>query len=421
MFPAGFVGLHDASGQTFDNVRIETLEPLAVSLGPVFFDNFDGGLTVAPGVGALLDGAGAPESVLGYAGIGNGGNTFGGDFLRNDTGAYAGAGGELGDPGDPTRLTLTGLPPHAGVDLNFLFAKIATWDGGSPGEGCSICSPDIFEIRVDGDIVFAESIGFNQPSFQPAPGIVWLVRQTPLGFSDFDGAFDMGPLDQLGSIPHSSDTLVIEWRALGAGWQGGVDESWAIDNVEIILTDKDTDFDGFLDTLDNCPAVANPLQTDSNGDGYGDACVDPSVTIPDNADVDPSASIGAGATVNQGVVIEENVVVGDNVGLNQDSTVGADSIIGANSTVDQGTSIGSGTTIGNDVTLRKDVTVGGGVTIGSNVSIGRDSVICDGATIGDSAVLEKNVLVEIDGEVLAGALIAKDTVVAGPGGSCIIP
>jgi len=38
------------------------------------------------------------------------------------------------------------------------------------------------------------------------------------------------------NIPHTAGTLTIEWFAGGSGWQGGSDESWAIDNVEVILT-----------------------------------------------------------------------------------------------------------------------------------------------------------------------------------------
>jgi Ca2+-binding RTX toxin-like protein len=34
----------------------------------------------------------------------------------------------------------------------------------------------------------------------------------------------------------------------------------------------DTDHDGIVNVDDNCPSVANPSQTDSNGDGVGDAC-----------------------------------------------------------------------------------------------------------------------------------------------------
>ncbi len=34
----------------------------------------------------------------------------------------------------------------------------------------------------------------------------------------------------------------------------------------------DSDCDGFADATDNCPAVINPYQADSDGDGAGDAC-----------------------------------------------------------------------------------------------------------------------------------------------------
>ena len=40
----------------------------------------------------------------------------------------------------------------------------------------------------------------------------------------------------------------------------------------IQVVKPDSDGDGAIDTADNCPAVANPDQTDTDGDGYGDAC-----------------------------------------------------------------------------------------------------------------------------------------------------
>mgnify|MGYP003677050176 CR=1 FL=1 len=36
--------------------------------------------------------------------------------------------------------------------------------------------------------------------------------------------------------------------------------------------DTDDDGDGFIDDIDNCPLIANPEQTDSDGNGRGDAC-----------------------------------------------------------------------------------------------------------------------------------------------------
>ncbi len=39
-----------------------------------------------------------------------------------------------------------------------------------------------------------------------------------------------------------------------------------------VSANTDTDEDGAVDSVDNCPTVANPEQTDSNGDKVGDAC-----------------------------------------------------------------------------------------------------------------------------------------------------
>lgn len=49
-------------------------------------------------------------------------------------------------------------------------------------------------------------------------------------------------------------------------------------------TAADKDGDGILDAEDNCPAAYNPDQTDSDGDGRGDACDGSSVECQDNDD-----------------------------------------------------------------------------------------------------------------------------------------
>jgi hypothetical protein len=36
-------------------------------------------------------------------------------------------------------------------------------------------------------------------------------------------------------IPQTASSMTVEWFADGAGWQGGSDESWATENVQIGL------------------------------------------------------------------------------------------------------------------------------------------------------------------------------------------
>ncbi len=51
--------------------------------------------------------------------------------------------------------------------------------------------------------------------------------------------------------------LLLAWAGVGGAQQG---------------PDEDPDADGVLNSADNCPLVANPLQLDTNGDLYGNAC-----------------------------------------------------------------------------------------------------------------------------------------------------
>lgn len=201
-------------------------EPLSPGSSLVFSTDFNNG------VPAEFTGVTTLESVQGYAGLGNAPNIFDGDFLHNSS-----------IPPLPTTLTLTGLPAHTSIDLHFLLAIINSWDG---YEG-ACCGSDSFTITIDGkpvlNEVFDNAAAGGKQSYFPAPGVE-LARMVDLGFhfadiNHLDSGYDMSKEPKFTGIRHTSDTLTIEWYASGTRWQGGTDESWAIDNVQVILNSED--------------------------------------------------------------------------------------------------------------------------------------------------------------------------------------
>jgi len=191
----------------------------------VYFNDFDGPAVVASGVIATFGGAGAPESVASYP------PPFSGNFFRNTTG-----GTPVGTPGLPTTLTLSGLPAHTSLDINLLLAAIDSWDSsnGAP-------APDFFNVVVDGVNQFqgtwanaSGSINTVASFAGPAP----LCCTAGGGFFDNDRGIDLGPVASLSAIPHTASTVTILFLADGGGWQGGADESWAIDNLQVVVNDR---------------------------------------------------------------------------------------------------------------------------------------------------------------------------------------
>lgn len=168
----------------------------------------------------------APEGVQGWAGLGAPGNQFGGLFLRYNQ-------QQLHD----TRLVLRNLPAHTHVSVGFLLAIIDSWDG-----------VELMQVLVDGDLRFSHWFQIatgDTCSYTPDPGAL-LSSGRELGFtlgSYFarDRAYDLGADSAFRQIPHTADSLVVVWRlnaVPGGGanyWQGGGDESWAIDNVRVTL------------------------------------------------------------------------------------------------------------------------------------------------------------------------------------------
>ena len=152
----------------------------------------------------------------------------------------------------------------------------------------------------------------------------------------------------------------------------------------------DAEFDGIIDERDNCPTEFNPDQLDSNGDGFGDACVDPSVMVSANVDVDRTVTVGADAKIKRDVRVGANTSVGSKVYLKRGVYVGEDVIIGDGARLNKDSEIGDSASIGPGVTMGRNVFVGPGTVIGANTVIGKDTVICGAAEIGPNSEIGKN-------------------------------
>lgn len=186
----------------------------------VFSTDFESGLPPeisAPG--SVL------ESVQGYAGLGPAGRQFGGDFLR-----YTSV------PIQPTTLTIRNLPPHDHLSVRFLLGLIDSWDG-----------TELMQISVDGALLFNHRFQLatgDTTSYHPAPAGAILSMGVDLGFSgccyyNRDRAYDLGVEPAFLDIPHTADSVQVEWTISAVSgpaadqWQGGNDESWAIDALSV--------------------------------------------------------------------------------------------------------------------------------------------------------------------------------------------
>ncbi len=191
---------------------------------------------------AITPGAAALTGVQGFAGLGPPSSQFGGMFLRSPT-------------GNVVTLTLSGLPSHASIGLDFLFAAIDSLDGtGTFPQG------DFFKVTLDGVQVFRESfanaIASQIQSYVPPPG-VQLARRVNLGFSvgDYflDSAYDLGADPAFQHLSHSASTAIVTFQMEGPGIQPLTDESWAVDNLRVTVAGScpgDFNHDGLVDDLD---------------------------------------------------------------------------------------------------------------------------------------------------------------------------
>ncbi|MEZ4248774.1 MAG: hypothetical protein R3B99_11090 [Polyangiales bacterium] len=162
----------------------------------------------------------------GYAPLGPEGHQFGPTFLRCLTGSTI-------------TITLTDLPEHTSLDLDFLFAAIDSLDG----EG-TFPAGDFFRVDLDGTTIFREAFANATPSqiqtYEPPVPEIVLARRVDLGFSGpggfyTDSAYDLSLDPIFDGLPHTASTATFVFTLEGEGVQSLEDESWAIDEVRVLL------------------------------------------------------------------------------------------------------------------------------------------------------------------------------------------
>jgi hypothetical protein len=140
---------------------------------------------------------------------------FGTDFFRNDTNGA-------------TTFAANGLGAHTALELSFDLAFLDSWDGNSAPGNC--CSPDDLNVTIDGvaPLTFSWNGGNLASPAVFGPGTV-----VGTGHYGFNGSYTDAVVHYSFLFPHVSANWNMTIAFGGAGFQGGDDESWGIDNFSL--------------------------------------------------------------------------------------------------------------------------------------------------------------------------------------------
>ncbi|WP_430422334.1 PEPxxWA-CTERM sorting domain-containing protein [Phenylobacterium sp.] len=184
----------------------------AVAATAVVYQNDFNTSSMGSGVVATITG---PSGAFDVGGADYGGLT--GRFLQNGS-------------TDLTIFTLSNLPAHTSLDVDFTLVFLDSWDSIDGG-----LAPDYLEIYLDGALFAKLTANNASGSTNDFAG----GAQTHLSNFIYSGwndrVVDMSGVGGL-SFAHTASTFTLGFRAGGAGWQGGADESWGVDNLKVTAT-----------------------------------------------------------------------------------------------------------------------------------------------------------------------------------------
>lgn len=190
----------------------------AVQAQTIYSNDFDG--SVFTGSGITVTTANASGTGTALAGSWNAAG-WAGNFLENASVS----------PITLTEFSFSGLGAHSGIELGGILGLLQSWDSSNGGP----YTPDFLEILIDGAVAARFTANNASGTETPANGgnIIAFHEQT-----DGNPAYSDTLIDFTGSpwatFAHTGSTLTIGFRAAGAGWQGGTDESWGLDNFRVV-------------------------------------------------------------------------------------------------------------------------------------------------------------------------------------------
>ncbi len=157
---------------------------------------------------------------------------------------------------DDTLLSNNGIPQHISVDTTTGFEQLIAFELTIAGTGFIDGTYTLDELTV--------ALSFDAP-LDPTQEL--LAQDTALGpGTDFNLTLsDGGLISAVDVNAFGAEIRDVDGRLLERVW-------FRLVSVTPVITGADTDGDAVLDDADNCLAHVNPSQTDTDGDGFGNAC-----------------------------------------------------------------------------------------------------------------------------------------------------
>ena len=142
---------------------------------------------------------------------------------------------------------------------------------GIPGD-IDPCPSD--EMNDDDGDGFCAGLGYGTGMVGDMDNCPWIANPDQAD-DDFDGVGDLCDSDVSGEKPTCGVGNLPPCEAINQNLDDGDGDGLSDAEEASLGTDpnnEDTDGDGFKDGEDNCPIIANEYQTNTDGDGKGDAC-----------------------------------------------------------------------------------------------------------------------------------------------------